>query len=381
VSAPLRILFFNEGNLGIHVMGQAQLDTALRTGLESRGDVEAVFAGLAPMGRVANALASRRIEPLARVALDFLSPRWHLVQSLRARGAIRHQLNRRPADVVQVHSQSVALALASVMRKVPVALSVDTTVRDWWSMPAWRETQRSASLAIAPSVALERRAFSGAALVLAWSAWALRAVQRQAPDARVVEHHPGLDLHRYRPAARRERERPRVLFVGGRFAEKGGGELLETFAGDLADRIDLDVVTPGDVAARPGVRVHRLTHSEPALLDLLQQADVFCLPTRGDASPWALLEAMACGTPAISTHVGGIPDLLDHGRAGVLIPHGDRRALRAALDGLLGDATRRAELGAISRRRCEEHYDARRQFGRLVEQLRAAARSSGKLAP
>jgi glycosyltransferase involved in cell wall biosynthesis len=201
-------------------------------------------------------------------------------------------------------------------------------------------------------------------------------VERVAPRARVVEHHPGIDLERYRPAPRSLRMRPRVLFVGGRFAEKGGEDLLEVLSGQLGETVDVDVVTPAKVEARRGVRVHRLGPSDPELLELQQQADLFCLPTYGDAVPWAVLEAMACGTPVLATRVGGIPDLLDGGRAGALIAHGDRRALREALGALLAEPQAREQLAARARERCEQRYDARRQVPQLIEQLRQLTTSS-----
>jgi glycosyltransferase involved in cell wall biosynthesis len=369
-------LFFNEGNLGAHIMGQAQLDTALRAGLATdEADIEARFASLAPMGRWANALATRPVEPLAKQHLDFRVLRWHLVQSMRAGAQLRAQLRRWPADVVHLHTQSVAMTSGATMRSLPVLLSVDTTVRDWWSMPAWSIAQSGASIAIAPSRALERRAMRNAALVLAWTAWARRAVQREVPDANVVEHHPGIDLSRYVPALRRERERPRVLFVGGRFAEKGGEDLLAALGELLGREVDLDLVTPADVQERPGVRVHRFGASDPELLDLYQQADVLALPTHGDTNPWVLLEAMACGTPVVSTPVGGISDMLEGGRAGVLVPHGNVPALGEAISAVLADPERRAQLGGRARQRCETHYDASRQFARLAEYLREARRN------
>jgi glycosyltransferase involved in cell wall biosynthesis len=369
----VRVLFLNEGNLGTHIMGQSQLDEALRVGLPFAPEVQARFAGLGPLGRMARAAATRPIEPLASRGLDFRTLRWHLVQSLRARRAIREQLREWPADVAHVHSHSIALTMAATMRALPVALSVDTTVGDWWSMPAWRNAQRRhGAITIAPSAALERRAFRRAALTLAWTAWTRRSVERTAPDAHVVEHHPGLDLERYRPATRRPRERPRVLFVGGRFAQKGGEELLAVLAEQLGVSVELDLVTPAPVAERVGVRVHRLGPSDPLLLDLQQQADLLCLPSHADAAPWAVLEAMACGTPVLATRVGGIPDLLDDGRAGVLVDVGDGRALRAGLEHLLGEPLTRAALAARARERCEERYDARRQIPRLAVHLREA---------
>ncbi|HEY7831463.1 MAG TPA: glycosyltransferase family 4 protein [Solirubrobacteraceae bacterium] len=368
----MRVLFFNEGNLGTHILGQGQLEQALRIGLADAPEVQAHFAGLTPMGRLALAAAVRSTAPLARAGLDFRTLRWHTVQAVRARRALREELRSWPADVAHVHSHSIALAMGGTMRAMPVALSVDVTVRDWWAMPAWRPPQRYAPMMIEPSCVLERRALRHAAVVLAWTEWARKAVQQSAPDANVVEHHPGIDLTRYRPAARRERDRPRVLFVGGRFVEKGGEDLLHALGDKLGHEVDLDLVTPVEVPARAGVTVHRLKPSDPKLLELQQQADLFCLPTHGDAAPWAVLEAMACGTPVLSTHIGGIPDMLEQGQAGVLVAHGDRAALSEALSALLANPEQRASLAASARERCEQHYDARQQFARLVDHLAQA---------
>jgi glycosyltransferase involved in cell wall biosynthesis len=369
----MRVLFFNEGNLGTHIMGQGQLEAALRTGLDGTPGVEARFAGLTAMGRVSNALATRPLEPLARAGLDPHELRWHAVQSLRTRAQLRRELRCVPADAALVHSHSVALALNGLMRELPVALSLDTTISDWSSMRAWREQRRHAGALLAPSVALERRALRAATLVLAWTAWARRAAQEQAPGARVVEHHPGIDLDRYRPAERRPRTRPRVLFVGGRFAEKGGEDLLGALDGQLGESVELDLVTPAQVPERPGVRVHRLGPSDPRLLELQQQADVFCLPSHGDAAPWAVLEAMACGTPVLASRVGGIPDMLEQGDAGVLVAHARPDQLARALGDLLENERLRAELAARARARCERVYDARAQFAKLIELLGEAS--------
>jgi glycosyltransferase involved in cell wall biosynthesis len=367
-----RVLFFNEDNIGTHVLGHDRHAAAMRAGAANTAGIETHHAELAPMGRVALALAIRRIEPLSKRNLDMRALRWHLVQSQRARAAIARELNSWPADAIHIHSHAIAFLLARTMRRMPVALSVDTTVHDWWAMPAWRPAESYARATMLPSRALERQAFGRAALVMACTAWAQRAVERAAPRARVVEHHPGIDLARFRPASHRERERTRVLFIGGRFVEKGGEDLLAALEPELGHSVELDVVTPADVPERPGVRVHRLGPSDPELLDLLQQADLLALPTYGDSNPWAVLEAMACGIPVLSSDVGGIGDMVRTDEAGLITRCGDRRALREGLLALIGDPARRAALGRRGREIAEQQYDAELQFERLAGHLRSA---------
>ncbi len=78
---------------------------------------------------------------------------------------------------------------------------------------------------------------------------------------------------------------------------------------------------------------------------LLSQTDIFVLPTKFEGFPNALLEAMACGIPSISTRVGGIPDLIVDGDNGLLIEAGDVAALSEKLALLLSDADLRKKLG------------------------------------
>ncbi len=369
---PLRVLFFNEGNLGKYVLGQGQLAGALRTGLDADPSLQGSFSGLEPLGPAGMALATRPVPGLSKLNLDQRTLRWHLVQAVRARRALERGIAASRPDVVHVHSHSVALLSGAQMRRVPFVLSVDAAVEQWGRMPAWAD-RRGSARETAVSRMLERRAFAGAAQVVAWSEWARDGVQREEPRARVVAHHPGVDLERYRPAPHEPRERPRVLFIGGRYDEKGGPDLLAAMEGMLGVTAELDLVTPAEVEPRPGLRVHRLEPADPELLALHQQADVLCLPSLGDASPWVVLEALACGTPVVGTAVGAIPEMLGGGEAGLIVEPGDRRGLRGALDALLGDPARRREMGAAGRALAEARYDARRQFPLLAELLHAAA--------
>jgi glycosyltransferase involved in cell wall biosynthesis len=371
----VRLLFFNEGNLGSYVLGQAQVEATLRRHTQDLSGVETRFVGLATQGRWAHAAATWSTPRLMRADADLRLLRWHLVQSLRGRRALTRAVAAWHPDVVHVHSHSMALGLGGLMRRVPTAVSVDVTLGDWAAMPAQRREGRIAAAELAPARAAERRTFAGAALVLAWTAWIRDAVLALEPRANVAVHHPGLDLDAFRPAPRRPRALPRILFVGGRFADKGGDDLLAALGDDLGTTVELDAVTPADVAPRPGLRVHRLGPGDPELRDLRQQADLLVLPSGADAVPWAILEAMACGVPVVGSTVGAIGDLVG-GEAGVLVPFGDRPALRAATLELLDDEPRRAALGAAARARCEARFDAAVQTPALVALLSDLAPSA-----
>jgi glycosyltransferase involved in cell wall biosynthesis len=188
-----------------------------------------------------------------------------------------------------------------------------------------------------------------------------------------VRHHPGIDLARFTPATREPRDRLRVLFVGGRFEAKGGYDLLEALRPRLGKDVELDIVSPDNVPETEGVRVHQLSAADDRLVQLHQQADVFCLPTYGDSNPWVILEAMGCGTPVISTSIGAIPELIGGGDAGLIVAPGDRKALATALNELLDDSVTRRTMGERGRERCEREYDAHRQVPLLFDHLRRAA--------
>jgi glycosyltransferase involved in cell wall biosynthesis len=366
-----RILTVVEAALGRDVMGHGRFVAALREGLAGVPDVEAEFAGLPELAGLSRAL-TRGAPWLNARDLDLQGTRWHLVQSVRARRVLRDALREHPADVALILSHAVAL-LADRGAPVPVVPSVDVPIWMWREMAIWRPVRSYSRRMLAASLALERRTLSVAPLVHVWTGWAEAGVLASAPGARTFRAHPGLDVTRYRPAERAARPRPRVLFVGGRFAQKGGEDLIEALGPQLATDVELDVVTPAPLDPRPGLLVHRLQADDPELVALYQQADLLCLPTHGDAVPWVVLEAMACATPVVATGLGAIPELLDGGGAGVIVPVGDVAALRAAVTGLLDDPGRRAELGARGRALAEERYDARRQRAAILERVASVA--------
>lgn len=105
---------------------------------------------------------------------------------------------------------------------------------------------------------------------------------------------------------------------------------------------------------------------------LLQQSDLFVLPSRSEGQPFALLEAMAHGVPCIASAVSGIPEALDHGRVGTLVPAGDPRALAEAIDGFYRDPGRHHEMAALASDRVAQHFCEARNGEHLERIWRAA---------
>ena len=89
----------------------------------------------------------------------------------------------------------------------------------------------------------------------------------------------------------------------------------------------------------------------PAAFSVLAASDVFVLASVSEGLPNAVLEAMACGRPVVASRVGGVPEILEHRRSGLLVPAGDAVALAGAILELGNDASLSAALGAAARER------------------------------
>lgn len=101
--------------------------------------------------------------------------------------------------------------------------------------------------------------------------------------------------------------------------------------------------------------------------ELLAASDLFVLPSLGDAYPTVLMEAMAAGLPVVATRVGGIPEIVDDGRTGILVPPGDAPALAGAISDLLDSPERREALGRAARAEAERRFSTRAWVERLQE--------------
>lgn len=97
----------------------------------------------------------------------------------------------------------------------------------------------------------------------------------------------------------------------------------------------------------------------------LREADLFVLSSDTEGLPLALLEAMACGLPAIVTEVGGTGEVVVQNETGLLVRRGDSEGLARGIRQLLGNAATREEMGLAARRRIDEHFEIEQAMQRL----------------
>jgi glycosyltransferase involved in cell wall biosynthesis len=98
----------------------------------------------------------------------------------------------------------------------------------------------------------------------------------------------------------------------------------------------------------------------------LRRMDVFVLPSRNEAMPVALLEAMAMERAVVASNVGGIPEVIVDGESGLLTPSGDMQRLGSALAQLVTDPTLRRQLGIAARQRVEERFSLDAMMGQYA---------------
>lgn len=182
---------------------------------------------------------------------------------------------------------------------------------------------------------------------------------------------PAVDTARFVPDETTRTANPSIVFVAGLGAGDKHKGLEHVFAAvsslraDMAD-LTLTVVGEGDKRAAHEERARVLgignaVHftgalSGHALVRAYQAAWVCALPTENESFGMVLAEAMACGTPVVSTRVGGVPSVVSDGETGTLVKLHDTPAFTDALRTLLTNTDMRTRYAAAGRARMEEGF-------------------------
>lgn len=212
-------------------------------------------------------------------------------------------------------------------------------------------------------------------------------IRHGCPRDKVIVHRTGVDLNRF---TFRERKPPepgegpiRILFVGRLVEKKGASVLLRAFPTVRRVFPDTKLTIVGDgklrkelvrLARKLGIAQHvEFTGalSVEGIRQKLEESHIFCLPSKKDRTgniegiPNALKEAMASGLPVVSTFHSGIPELIEDGVSGHLVPENNVHALSGKLIQLIGRPDTWGKLVRNARSRIEADYDVVKQTARL----------------
>lgn len=290
------------------------------------------------------------------------------------------------ADVVHSHTWYTGMAghLAALLHGVPHVV----TAHSLEPRRPWKAEQLGGGYRISSWV--ERTAFGAADAVIAVSSGMRDDVLVTYPEldpARVHVVRNGIDTDVWYPAPAGEtsvlselgidRTRPIVAFVGRITRQKGVAHLLAAaheFAADAQLVLCAGAPDTPEIAAEVGAAVAELAAARPGVFwvremlptdkirEILSAATVFVCPSVYEPLGIVNLEAMACGTAVVASAVGGIPEVVDDGVTGLLVPYDADRpaefasALAAAVNALLADPERAAAYGRAGRQRCIDEF-------------------------
>jgi glycosyltransferase involved in cell wall biosynthesis len=212
------------------------------------------------------------------------------------------------------------------------------------------------------------------------------------PEEKIAHIPHGVDTDRFRPAAAEERLALRrrlglpgqgwlVTFTGRLLRGKGLETLVDAFARVAPDSPSAHLVLVGSGVGQAlsveddlkrqvesaGLR-RRVTFTGRVedVSDYLRASDVFVFPSEFEALGISLVEAAACGLPCLGSRTGGIVDVIEEGRSGLLFRPGDAQELAAGLRRLLGDGGAREAMGAHARSVARDRFDARDMCDRYL---------------
>lgn len=199
--------------------------------------------------------------------------------------------------------------------------------------------------------------------------------------------HCGVEPHRY-SAADDGSSKPhdaRLLFVGRLAGVKGLAVLFAAVEQLLPSFAQLHVTLIGDGPERAAMEREAQARglgnvvefvgykSQAEVAAALGQSDMLVLPSFAEGVPVVLMEAMASGIPVITTRIAGIPELVEDGVAGLLVPPGDETALIQAIARLSGDRPLRVKMGQAGRKKVVADFNLEKEAEWLAELFKTYA--------
>jgi glycosyltransferase involved in cell wall biosynthesis len=163
---------------------------------------------------------------------------------------------------------------------------------------------------------------------------------------------------------------PRLIMVARFNEQKDQSTLLKAIAQLHNPSIHLDLVGSGSSLESCKALANSLGITEQVSFlgdrtdvpDLLAQSQIFILSTHYEGLPISILEAMRAGLPVVATNVNGIPEEVEHGKTGLLVPHKDINSLANALQTLIESPSLRLQMGEAGRLKFEQEFTVERMI-------------------
>lgn len=278
-------------------------------------------------------------------------------------------LKKRNIDIVHVHMSRdlvhVFLALKFVKHKPPVVL------------------QKQVSSKVIKKDYFHKKIYSRVSRIFVLSNFLRENVLHTCPvtNDKVVVIPGGIDLSKYRTSVEvRERLRmalkiPPSCIVFGTIARidrgKGLSELVQAFSRLVNQNADIRLIIVGEPTAGETAYADELnkliaelriqssvlfTGFRSDIPNILSTFDVFVLASYGEAFGYVLLEASAARLPIITTDAGGVRDIVEDGKTGILVHPNDVDSLYGAMENLIMDSSLREQFGFAGQKRIEEKF-------------------------
>ena len=149
-----------------------------------------------------------------------------------------------------------------------------------------------------------------------------------------------------------------------------GGPIFQAVHRALCDRSDVGIVLFGRASEKlSSAKSFGFVRDEGMMALIMNSADIFVSAATEEAFGQTLLEASACGVPCVALRVGGVGDVIDHGRTGLLVEHQSAADVLKAIDDLIANPKLRHELGENARAKVERDFTLARQAEAWVECL------------
>jgi glycosyltransferase involved in cell wall biosynthesis len=310
---------------------------------------------------------------------------------LRGRGGrIEAELRAAKPALIHAHFGTDGLLVLPLARALGIPLV--TSLRGYDVSRSDGALLRSGRLSWMRYALGRKRLQHGGALFLAVSdALREQAIARGYPEARTLTHYNGVDLERFRP--NETPAEPGLILHVGRLVEKKGTEVLIDAIVRIAGA-NLAIIGDGPLrgalerqARELGDRVRFLGALPPdEVAQWMRRASVLAAPSLiaadGDAEglPNVVVEAAASGLPVVGTTHSGIPEAIEDGKSGFLVPERDAESLAMRLADLLGSERLRCEMGAAARRLAERKF-SRQMLTERLESIYAEVAEFDRQAP